>query len=83
MSNVMKRLDALLGTDVFKALQNVDVIDIAQLNAIIALLIKLNIPFEFIFNQGTPTNVPNAEITIPLSPTTEITIVLPFEKGPT
>jgi len=82
MSNATKRLESFLGNDIFKVLQNAEIIDIVQLNAAIALLIKLNIPFILTFAQGTSTTVPTAELVVTLSPTTEVAFLLPFDRGP-
>ena len=82
MLNVAKRFKSLFSSEVFTALQNAEVVDIAHLNAIIALLVKLNLPFTMNFNQATNTTVAVAQLTINLTPTTTITLILPFARGP-
>ncbi|HWI54530.1 MAG TPA: hypothetical protein VNT57_02450 [Desulfobacteria bacterium] len=83
MSNIAKKFENLLGTDLFQALQSADVVDVAQLNAITALLIKLNLPFSLNFNQSTSEEVASAQLIITLTPTITLTLLLPFARGPT
>ena len=83
MANYLKKFESFFGSDIGKLLQDIDVIDIAQLNAIVALLVKLNLPFDLSFTQATNEIVASAELNITLTPTTTIKLLLPFARGPT
>jgi hypothetical protein len=76
----MKDIYQVLSTDLFKKLINNEIIQIAQLNAIIALLIKGNIPFDLSFSPGTQKDAPQAELAININPTTTITFVITFDS---
>ncbi len=82
MSNNLEKFEKLIGADLFRSLQNGDVIDIVQLNAVIALLIKLNLTFTLNFNEATNQNVAAAQLNITLSPNMTLTLLLPFARGP-
>lgn len=77
-----KKLESFFNADIIRFLQNTDIIDITQLNALIAFLVKLNIPFNMAFRQSTNEKVASAELEITLAPTIAITLLLPFGRGP-
>lgn len=52
-----KKLESFFNADIIRFLQNTDIIDITQLNALIAFLVKLNIPFNMAFRQSTNEKV--------------------------
>lgn len=82
MTNNLKKFESFLNADLIRILQNTEIIDITQLNALIALLVKLNLPFAMKFTQATNEIVASAELEIILSPTFAITLLLPFGRGP-
>ncbi|EOC99474.1 hypothetical protein [Caldisalinibacter kiritimatiensis] len=77
---INKKLAKIFSTEVFKKLLNADIIEIAQLNAAISLLIKANIDFDVIFESGTRRESPTAVLTIYVTPVR--TINLEFVFGP-
>jgi len=84
MSNYMRanrELETILGADLFKILINNDVMKLAQLQAVIGLLIKSCIDFDLIFTTGTRRTETALELTVYLSPTTTILFVISLEAG--
>ncbi|SHF49072.1 hypothetical protein [Desulforamulus putei] len=76
-----KEINVLLANDTFNTLLNCDTIKITQLNAIIALLIKLGIPFDLEYSPGTRRLAAAAELTIYINPSTTLNFTLNFEAG--
>lgn len=71
----------LLSTSLFQKILNNDSIKIEQLNAITALLIKLNIEFALTVSQGTRADAQTAVLVIPINPTTNIEFTISLEDG--
>ena len=80
MVDFNKDLLALLSTDVFKSLLNSDEIEIAKLNAAIALLIKTKIPFDVTFTPGTRRALSSATLTVYINPATSIKFTITFNS---
>lgn len=79
--NINQEIAILFSTEAFRQLFTSDVIRIAQLNAAIALLIKLGIPFDVEFSPGTRRVATAAQLTIYINPTTTLNFTLTFEAG--
>jgi hypothetical protein len=75
---INKELLKIFSTDVFKKLLNADTIEIAQLNAAIALLIKANIDFDVVFESGTRRESPTAALVIYINPATTLSFAFDF-----
>lgn len=71
----------LLSTSLFQKILNNNAIKIEQLNAITALLIKLNIEFTLSVSEGTRSSEQSATLTIPINPTTTIEFAIDLEDG--
>ncbi|GBF32358.1 hypothetical protein DCCM_0552 [Desulfocucumis palustris] len=82
MSNIVKELELLFASDVFQSLISSDVIKLNQLNAAIAVLIKLGIPFDLAFSPGTRRLAAALELDIFINPTTTVNFVINLEAGP-
>lgn len=54
---------------------------IAELDAIVAILIKTQIPFDVLYTPGTRRNAEAAELKIYINPTTTLNFVLNFQAG--
>ena len=81
MSNIIKDIEFLLASKAFQTLTSCNLIKIEQLNAAIAILITLGIPFDVEFSPGTRREAAAAQLTIYINPTTTIQFVLAFEAG--
>ncbi|MGE4282654.1 MAG: hypothetical protein AB7G87_02945 [Clostridia bacterium] len=82
MAAFNKEVMTIITSDIFSALLNRGSIQVAQLNAAIALLIKAGIPFDVEFSPGTRRAAAAAELTIYMNPTTTLSFTLTFEAGP-
>lgn len=71
----------ILSTTTFQKLINNDCIKIEQLNAATTLLIKLNIPFDLDFSQGTRSSTKSAILTISINPNTNISFSIDFDEN--
>lgn len=71
----------LLSTSLFQKILNNNAIKIEQLNAITALLIKLNIEFTLSVSEGTRSSEQSATLTIPINPTTTIEFAIDLKDG--
>jgi hypothetical protein len=54
---------------------------IAELDAVIAILIKTKIPFDVEYSPGTRRTAESAELKIYINPTTTLNFVLSFQPG--
>ncbi|WP_427340343.1 hypothetical protein [Caloranaerobacter sp. DY30410] len=81
MTTINKDVLNILSTGVFKKILDCDVIEIAQLNAVIALLIKANIDFDVSFTSGTRRSSPTATLTIYINPTARIRFSFVFDSN--
>lgn len=78
---VSKEIENLLATEIFKDLLASKVIQIAQINAAVTLLIKAGIDFTLSFNRGTNSQAKQAQLTVNITPTTSLVFVFAFEGG--
>ena len=69
----------VLSSELFRRIMNSDCIKITELNAAIAVLIESRIDFELTYIGGTSGTRPVAELTIALSPITDISVEFLFE----
>lgn len=69
MPIIPKEVEDLLATDVFKGLLCCQVIQINQIIAAVALLMKAGIDFTLSFIRGTNSLATQAQLTINISPT--------------
>lgn len=81
MRDLMKGIEGVLANEAFKGLLCSGNVQIAQLNAVIALLIKAGIPFDLSYSPGTRRVAAAAELTIFVNPNTTLNFVLNFEGG--
>ncbi|AOT72334.1 hypothetical protein [Geosporobacter ferrireducens] len=83
MANVSNEITSILASETFTSLLSSSNIQIVQLQAAIALLIKAGIPFDVAYSPGSRRLAPSAELTIFINPTTQINFVLSFAPGTT
>ncbi len=76
MAGFNKELQVLLTNEVFNSLVNSEAVQLSQLNAVIALLIKSGIPFTLSFTQNTKNNPATAALTVSISSTASTSIAL-------
>ena len=69
----------ILSSELFRRIMNSDCIKINELNAAIAVLIEARIDFDIVYVGGSSGVRPVAELTIAVTPTTDITIQFLFE----
>lgn len=69
-------VEDLLATDVFKGLLGCQVIQINQIIAAVALLMKTGIDFTLSFSRGTNSLATQAQLTININPTTSFRLFL-------
>ncbi len=81
MANFEKELLALLATEPFVKIGRASTLRIAEVDAIIAVLVKIGIPFDLIYSPGTRRLAAAAELTIHINPTTRLTYTINFEAG--
>ncbi len=62
----------LIMSSAFQKMVCMDKINIAQFNALCALLIVNNIPFDTTFNSGTRRDDPSLQVTIYINPNTTL-----------
>lgn len=73
MGNLDKDILKILSTACFQKIANNDLIKIAQLNTIISVLISNHIAFDLEYSPGTRRVATEAELTIYINPTTQLT----------
>ncbi len=71
----------ILSSEAFQKLTNNDAAKIAELNIVIRLLIKLQIPFDVSFSPGTRRTAAAVELTIYINPSTTIDFVISLDSG--
>lgn len=81
MTTINKDVLNILSTGIFRKLLDCEFIEIAQLNAAIALLIKANIDFDVSFTSGTKRSSPVATLTIYINPTAFIRFSFTFNSN--
>lgn len=81
MDNNNKDIIALLSSQAFCNLANSRNIKIAELDAIIALLIKAKVSFDISFTPGTGRIAEAAELSIFLNPATTLNFTLNLQSG--
>ncbi|MBO8137779.1 MAG: hypothetical protein H0Z40_06550 [Desulfotomaculum sp.] len=81
MKLISKELENLLATDVFQTIINSDTVTIAQINAVVSVLIKAGIDFDLSFSRGTNSLAKQAQLTVAINPTTSISFTFAFEPG--
>jgi|GEM_PF-2594952 len=69
----------VLSSELFRRLMNSDCIKVNELNAAVAALIGAGIDFSMTFVSGTSGTRPVANLTIAVTPTTNITVEFVFE----
>lgn len=80
MTAINKDVLNILSTGVFRKLLDSDVIEIAQLNAAIAILIKANIDFDVSFTSGTRRSSPIATLKIYINPSSSVKFSFTFSS---
>ena len=78
MSTLYEQITALLSTTVFQNILKNDILKIDQLNAIIALLIQSNIPFNLLYTSATRQASASASLTIYINPSTSLEFTISF-----
>lgn len=81
MANFSKELEGLLKTDIFSRLRRSNTLKIAELSAIMKVLISADIPFDLVFSPGTRREAAAIELSIYINPTTTIDFVITLEAG--
>lgn len=81
MGNLDKDILKILSTTTFQKIANNDVIKTTTLNATTSLLIRNHIPFDLIFSPGTRRIATQAELTIYINPTTNVTFIITLDGG--
>lgn len=83
ISRASKDLETILGANLFKSLINNDVLKLAQLQAIISILIKACVDFDLTFTCGTRRTATGLELTVYINPSTTISFIISLEAGST
>lgn len=81
MGNIDKNILKVLSTACFEKIANNDIIKIAQLNTIISILINNHIPFDLEYSPGTRRLTTEADLTIFINPTTQLTFNITLDGG--
>lgn len=71
----------ILSSGVFKRIIAGEIVPIAEINVVITLLIKTNIPFDIEFTPGDRRIAKEAVLRIYITPATYIRITIQFEAG--
>jgi hypothetical protein len=80
-NNINNEITTLLTSQAFSNLLSSRNMRIAELDAVIAILIKTKIPFDVIYSPGTRRTAESAELKIYINPTTTLNFVLNFQPG--
>ena len=78
MENVNKELQTLLTNGVFKTLISSEAVELAEINAVIDLLIKLGIPFDVSFTKNIIEAPATFILRIALNSTATVSTILEF-----
>jgi hypothetical protein len=81
MNNINKELSTILASEAFTNLVNSKNLKIVEFDAILALLIKLRIPFDVEYSPGTRRLAESAELSIFINPSTTLNFIINFEAG--
>lgn len=81
MDGANKDLITILTSEAFSSLASSRNIKIAEFDAIIALLIKVRIPFDVEYSPGTRRLAESAQLTIYINPTTTLNFTFSFQGG--
>jgi hypothetical protein len=81
MNDISKELSTILASEAFTRLVNSKNMKIAEFDAIVALLIKLKIPFDVEYDPGNRRTAETAELSIFINPTTTLSFVISFQSG--
>ncbi len=81
MIKFSKELESILKAEAFTKILNSDFARISEINAILALLIEANIPFDLEFSPGTRREAAALSLTIYINPTTTINFIIPLQAG--
>lgn len=80
-NNIGNELSTLLSSQVLSRLTSSRNMRIAEFDAITAILIKTQIPFDVQYTPGTRRDAESAELKIYINPTTTLNFVLSFQAG--
>ncbi|MDF2591237.1 MAG: hypothetical protein K0S75_703 [Clostridia bacterium] len=81
MNNISKELSTILASEAFTNLANSKNLKIVEFDAIIALLIKVQIPFDVAYTPGTRRTAESAELSIFINPSTTLNFTINFQAG--
>lgn len=81
MDGINKDILTVLTSQAFAGLTSSRNIKIAEFDAIIAILIKTQIPFDVEYSPGTRRLAESAQLTIYINPTTTINFTFSFQGG--
>ena len=80
-NNISNELSTLFTSQAFSKLLSSKNMRIAELDAIVAILIKTRIPFDVLYTPGTARDAESADLKIYINPTTTLNFILSFEAG--
>ena len=80
-SNINNELNTLFTSQAFSRLLSSKNMRIAEFDAILSILIKIQIPFDVIYTPGTRRDAESAELKIFINPTTTLNFILNFQPG--
>ncbi len=83
MATFEKEFLSLLSTDIFKKILSSSNLQLAQLNAVQALLIKARIPYDLRYSPGTRRASPGIDLSIYINPSTTLNFTISLENGQT
>jgi len=74
-------IDTLLKTELFSSLFDRDTIKLTELDAILRLLVKAEIPFDLTYSPGTKRTAAALELTVYINPTTTLNFIITLQAG--
>jgi len=81
LNNISNELNTLFTSQAFSKLLSSKNMRIAELDAIVAILIKTQIPFDVLYSPGTRRVAESAELKIYINPTPTLNFILNFQSG--
>jgi hypothetical protein len=81
MGDFSKELNTILASEVFTNLVNSKTLKIVEFDAIIALLIKLKIPFDVEYSPGNRRLAESTSLSVYINPSTTLNFTINFEAG--